>query len=151
MPCDTCNRIGIFLLLEGVIACTAVGAEPEAAYAIILGAGVNGTIPSITLSRRIQSGAEYIEYYPDTMAVATGGQGPGEHVSEASVIVRELTHKGIAPDRILAESESTTTKKTCCLRSVLSKARGIGRGSDRHRFLIVSLISSDAAGKESRI
>jgi len=125
-----------FLLLEGVIACTAVaGPEPEAAYAIILGAGVNGTIPSITLSRRIQSGAEYIEYYPDTMAVATGGQGPGEHVSEASVIVRELTHRGIAPDRILAESESTTTKENLLFAKRAIESKG---GSAEDPIVIVS-------------
>ena len=47
---------------------------------------------------------------PDTLLIASGGQGSDEEISEAECIRRTLTEKhGIAGDRILMEDQSTST------------------------------------------
>lgn len=78
-------------------------------YVIVLGAGVNGTTPSIPLVKRIEEGYIYMSENPDTILIASGGQGFNESISEAECIKRELVKKGISEDRILLENKSTST------------------------------------------
>lgn len=78
-------------------------------YVIILGAKVNVDIPSLALRCRIDRAYEYLSKNPDTTAVASGGKGDGEDISEAECMRRELTALGIAPERILIEDRSTST------------------------------------------
>ena len=119
-----------FLLMEGVILNAALQVpSPGAAYVIIPGAKVNGTVPSLTLDRRIRGAAEYLLANPDSVAVATGGQGSGEALSEAAVIASALESLGIAPERILLESESTTTQENLLFALEAIEARG-GSGLD---------------------
>jgi uncharacterized SAM-binding protein YcdF (DUF218 family) len=125
-----------FLLLEALILSAALaGPEPGASYAIVLGAGVDGTTPSLTLSRRIRSAARYLQSSPDTIAVATGGQGPGEDISEAEAIAVELVRLGIDPARILLEMASTTTKENVLFARQIIEASG---GSIESSVVIVS-------------
>ena len=58
---------------------------------IVLGAGVNGTEPSLSLRTRLDKAVDYLERWPDIPAVLTGGTGYGEEISEAAVHVR-LSH-----------------------------------------------------------
>lgn len=125
-----------FFLLEGAILRAALQAPlPGAAYVIIPGAKVNGTVPSLTLDRRIRGAAEYLSDNPDSVAVATGGQGPGEALSEAAVIARELRNLGIASERILMEPDSTTTRENLLFALKIIEARG---GSGQEPAVIVS-------------
>ena len=57
-------------------------AQPADAV-IVLGAGVNGTTPSVALQTRIDAAERYLKAHPDIPAVLSGGQGPGEDISEA--------------------------------------------------------------------
>ncbi len=85
---------------------------PENAdYMIILGAKVKGTIPSLSLQYRIDAAADYLQANPKTIAIASGGQGPGEDMTEAEAIKRELMKKGISETRILVENQSTSTNE----------------------------------------
>jgi uncharacterized SAM-binding protein YcdF (DUF218 family) len=88
-------------------------ANPEAPknadYIIVLGARVKGTVPSLALQFRIDHAAEYLKENPDTIAIASGGKGPGEDISEAESIKTELINLGINESRILIEDMSTTT------------------------------------------
>ena len=94
----------------GVIVSSARGSEePEADYLIVLGAGVNGTVPSRSLQERIDAAYAYLSDYPDAIAVVSGGQGDGEEITEAACMYRELVKLGISPDRIWLEEEATTT------------------------------------------
>lgn len=83
--------------------------KPELDYIIVLGAKVNGTVPSLPLYWRIERAYEYLEENPDTVVIVSGGQGADETISEAECMRRELTERGITPERILVESESTST------------------------------------------
>lgn len=81
----------------------------NADYMIILGARVKGTVPSLALQFRIDYAAEYLNENPATIAIASGGKGPGEDISEAESIKRELIEHGIEESRILLEDKSTDT------------------------------------------
>lgn len=78
-------------------------------YLIILGARVKGTEPSLALQYRIDTAAEYLKKNPETIAIASGGQGPGEDISEAAAIKNSLLEAGIQAERILLEDKSTDT------------------------------------------
>lgn len=103
------------LLLFGIVEGLVLGAmtgEPkgELDYVIVLGAQVKGEEPSPTLEQRISRAAEYMKENPDTLLIASGGQGSDEEISEAECIRRTLMEKhGIAGDRILMEDQSTST------------------------------------------
>ena len=83
--------------------------EPDLEYVIVLGAGLNGSTPSNTLRKRIEGGFEYMSDNPDTMLIASGGQGFKESISEAECIKRELVKMGIPEDRIILEDRSRST------------------------------------------
>jgi uncharacterized SAM-binding protein YcdF (DUF218 family) len=84
-------------------------AEANVDYLIILGAKVNGTVPSLALQYRIDTAAEYMKNYTDTVAIASGGKGPGEDISEAEAIKTRLIEHGISEERIIVEDQSTDT------------------------------------------
>ena len=88
-----------------------MSAEPKENldYVIVLGAGVNGTSPSKPLAKRIEEAYDYMSENPDTILVASGGQGFSESISEAECIRNELVSKGIDEDRILLEDKSKST------------------------------------------
>ena len=99
-----------FAVVEGVIiynmrTTAAAGAD----YIIALGCQVDGSIPSIPLLRRMHTAAKYLEKNQNTNAVVSGGQGPGENISEAAVMKRILMQSGINENRILEENNSRST------------------------------------------
>ena len=85
-------------------------AQPADAV-IVLGAGVNGTTPSAALQTRIDAAERYLKANPDIPAVLSGGQGAGEDISEAQAMYDALTARGIAPDRLILEEQSTNTRQ----------------------------------------
>ncbi|OCA90731.1 cytoplasmic protein [Bacillus sp. FJAT-27225] len=113
------KRIGLFILVAGLIYVAILhylmikhGNEtPEAGadYIIILGARVKGDVPSLALDARIEAAAGYLRQNPKTVAIASGGQGRGENISEAVSIREELSKRGIEKERILIEDKSTST------------------------------------------
>lgn len=80
-------------------------------YLIVLGAGVNGTVPSLTLRERLDAAYDYLQSHPDTLCVVSGGRGPGEEISEAACMADWLIKKGIAPERIVLEEQATSTQE----------------------------------------
>ena len=67
---------------------------------IVLGAGVNGTTPSVALQTRIDAAEAYLKANPGIPAVLSGGRGPGENISEAQAMFNALTARGIDPARL---------------------------------------------------
>lgn len=84
-------------------------APQNADYIIVLGARVKGTVPSLALQERIDSAAEYLKENKNTIAIASGGKGRGEEISEAESIKKELVAHGIDESRIILEDQSTDT------------------------------------------
>lgn len=85
--------------------------EPESPYVLVLGAGVNGTVPSRTLASRLRAAQAYLEAYPEAVCIVSGGQGSGENITEAQCMYTWLTSRGIAPERIWQEDKATSTEE----------------------------------------
>ena len=80
-------------------------------YLIILGAHVNGRVPSDSLERRIRKAEQYLKSHPMTKVIVSGGQGKGEDITEAEAMEIYLWEHGIEKERILKETASTTTRE----------------------------------------
>ncbi len=105
-----CAGLAVFAITEGFILHASRGnPQTPCDYIIVLGAKVNGTAPSLSLSDRIHTAYDYLSAHPDTVAVLSGGQGEDEAISEAECMRRELTKLGIADSRLWLESQSTST------------------------------------------
>ncbi|MCM3727992.1 YdcF family protein [Neobacillus cucumis] len=101
--------IYVCILQVKIIQYSHVKASKSADYLIVLGARVKGKEPSKVLASRIDAAAKYLKKNTDTLAIASGGKGPGEDISEAKAIKRELVSQGINESRILLEDRSTDT------------------------------------------
>lgn len=82
---------------------------PTCRYVIVLGAGVNGTEPSLTLQERINAAYTYLSKNPEAIAVLSGGQGANEDITESACMYRELTEMGIRPEQLTIEDQSAST------------------------------------------
>ena len=107
-----CIGILIFGVTEAIVIHASFG-QPDAdcSYIIVLGAKVNGTTPSLSLSDRIRTAEQYLKAHPDTLAILSGGKGEDEGISEAQCMFNELTARGIDPDRLWLEEQSTSTQE----------------------------------------
>ncbi|MCM3112109.1 YdcF family protein [Lederbergia lenta] len=89
------------------------GKKPKAngknEYAVILGAKVNGDVPSLSLQFRLDAALKYANTYPHVKLILSGGQGPGENITEAKAMKKFLVEKGISDDRLILEEKSTST------------------------------------------
>ena len=105
-----CLALAFFLTVEGVILCGGMmEAEQGLDYIVVLGARVNGTVPSGSLRNRIQVGTEYLQDNPGTIAVLSGGQGSDEEISEAQCMYENMLAAGIDSARLILEEQSTDT------------------------------------------
>ncbi len=78
---------------------------------IVLGAGVNGEAVSLALEGRLDTAVEYHKQNPKALIVVSGGQGPGEDISEAEAMKRYLVKKGVPEALIIKEDKSTSTRE----------------------------------------
>lgn len=85
--------------------------DAQCSYVIVLGAGVNGNVPSQTLRERIDAAYRYLTEHPDAVCVVSGGQGSGENISEAQCMFDALTARGIEADRVWMEDQATNTRE----------------------------------------
>lgn len=76
---------------------------------IVLGAGVNGTQPSLILWERLEATRAFLQSNEDAICVVSGGQGPGEDITEAACMQAYLVEHGIDPERIWMEEKATST------------------------------------------
>lgn len=94
----------------GAIVRTSRGTEnPDSKYLVVLGAGVNGTVPSRSLRERLDAAHTYLLTHPDAVAIVSGSQGSGEDITEGECMYRYLTEKGIAPSRVWKEEQADNT------------------------------------------
>lgn len=101
-----------FILTEAmVISCFHAKGEKNLDYLIVLGAAVKGTAPSNALAYRIETACRYMRENPRTKAIVSGGQGPGEDISEAECMKREMARCGIPASRIQKEDQSASTSQ----------------------------------------
>lgn len=93
---------------------------------IVLGAGVNGETPSLTLQTRIRAAEIYMEQHPDVPVVLSGGQGAGEQISEAECMRRALQRGSEEWNRrLLPEERSTSTAENFAFSKELLQEYGV--------------------------
>jgi len=92
---------------------------------IVLGCKVNGTVPSLMLSRRIAAAYDVLQKNPELICVVSGGQGSNEAISEAECMKNELTKRGISEDRILTEEQSASTSENLRFSKAILENAGI--------------------------
>lgn len=108
-----CAGIALVLVLECFVVSGMFQQGPDGLdYLIVLGARVeNDGSPSPALRRRLNRTLEYLEKNPETIVIASGGQGSDEVMTEAECIRNELVATGIDESRVLTESRSTKTSE----------------------------------------
>ena len=77
----------------------------------VLGAGVNGTEPSLSLRTRLDAALAYVQDKPDIPIIVSGSQGQGEDISEARCMADWLMDRGIDPGRIWLEEQADNTRE----------------------------------------
>ena len=106
---------------------------------IVLGAGVNGETPSAALWSRIRAAEEYLRMHPDVPVVLSGGQGPGEAITEAEAMRRALwTNNEQANARYLLENRSTSTAENFRYSKVLLEESGLDTDT-----AVVAVVTND--------
>lgn len=111
---DICVGLGAALVgLTLVVICKeSVGAaQMPCDHIVVLGAGVHGTVPSLSLRNRLDAAGEYLKKNPHLICVVSGGQGEDEDISEAQCMFDDLVAQGIDPERIWMEDQSTSTEE----------------------------------------
>ncbi|MBP3412935.1 MAG: YdcF family protein [Oscillospiraceae bacterium] len=96
--------------------------DPKADYAIVLGAGVNGSTPSASLRERIRAAKTYAETYPQSILILSGSQGENEEISEAQCMYDCLVEEGISPSRLYLEEAAQDTQQNISLSLELIEA-----------------------------
>ncbi|MCI7473711.1 MAG: YdcF family protein [Clostridiales bacterium] len=124
-----------FAVLLGVVlsgAHDSMTGEPK--VMVILGCKVESWGPSILLQDRLDKALDYLEEHPDLTIVASGGQGPDEHQSEAQCMYDYLTDHGVDGDQILLEDQSHNTWENIRFTQALLEQEGM----DTSEMLVVS-------------
>lgn len=115
----------VFAVFEApVISNAKTDADPQSDYLIVLGAGVNGSAPSLSMVNRLEAALDYLEAYPDAVAIVSGGQGAGEDVTEASAMHDWLIAHGVPESRIVQEEQSTSTRENLENSFAIIRSRG---------------------------
>lgn len=104
--------VAVFAVFEApVISDAKTDSDAQSDYLIVLGAGVNGSSPSLSMVNRLEAALDYLETHPDSVAIVSGGQGPGEDITEAAAMYDWLIAHGVAEARIVQEDQSTSTRE----------------------------------------
>lgn len=108
-----------FLFIAGVLFGAVLGviigvfgitASPEKSDCIIiLGCQVRGTTLSQFLKERLNKGIELYNQGFAKYIIVSGGQGPGENITEAEAMKSYLVSKGIDDKNIIMEDKSSNT------------------------------------------
>lgn len=143
-----------FAVLEGMVisgARTDARAE-DAGCVIILGAGVNGTEPSLMLTSRLEAALAFVADKPEIPIICSGGQGAGEDISEADCMADWLIAHGVDEDRVYREDRSTSTRENFALSYALMDELGLDTAdtfayvtNDYHIYRAGRIAGTDAA------
>lgn len=115
-----------FAVLEGwVLSWARTDGETPVEAVIVLGAGVDGTTPSLSLRTRLEAALAYIQDKPEVPVVVSGSQGRGEDVSEARCMYDWLTGRGVDPERVILEERANNTEENIRYSLELLEERGV--------------------------
>ena len=109
------------------VACSGYANPPtgDEKVVIVLGAGLRRDKPSLLLRYRLDKALEFAQAHPDTLVITTGGQGKDEWVPEGQAMRDYLIEKGLDPNRVVAETKSTSTEENFAFARQILEQRGI--------------------------
>lgn len=94
---------------------------------VVLGCKTVGQNPSWMLEDRLNKAYKVLQENPNVMCVVTGGKGEDEQYSEAYVMKKYLTDKGISPDRIITEESSESTEENLLYTKATVELNGLSK------------------------
>lgn len=110
----------IFVILQMLIFGGMIGTAPEHLdYLIVLGAKVREDDISASLKHRLDKAIRFAQEHPETKLILSGGQGEDEPTTEAQAMAEYLQYNGIAPEQILLEGQSTSTRENMAFSKAL--------------------------------
>lgn len=115
------------VVISAVIVYAANKTPDTTSTAVVLGCKVDGTNPSLMLTRRLEAAEEYLEKNPNVVCIVSGGQGYNEGISEAQCMYNYLTEHGIEKDRIIMEDKSTTTSENMQFSKKIIEEKGLNK------------------------
>lgn len=117
--------VAVFGVIEApIVAAARTDAPDDTEYIVVLGAGLHGDVPSLSLTDRLNAAYDWLSAHPDCVAVVSGGQGPGETMTEGEAMSVWLEAKGIDPERIIVEDKATSTQENLENSFALIRERG---------------------------
>lgn len=155
--CLVIGCISLFVIVESFIITHAVlsNSNTPSDFLIVLGARVKGETPSLALKYRMDKAYDYLLIHPDTKAILSGGQGPGEDITEAEAMRRYLTGRGIDESRLILEDRSINTSQNLmnsyALIDTHKKSAEVTVVTSRFHILRSKMIAKDLGKKVSGI
>ena len=111
-------------------------------YIVVLGARLHGETMSLALLYRVEAALKYLQDNPNTIVIASGGQGPGETITEAEAMKIYFVKNGIAEERIFEEKRSTTTLENLSFsKQFMEEGAKVGIVSNDFHLFRASLIA----------
>ncbi len=83
----------------------------NADYIIVLGSGIIGTKVTPLLAARIHRGIELLRCNQNAVLIMSGGQGPGEDISESAAMAAYAVDQGVDAEKIIMEKKSVSTEE----------------------------------------
>ena len=100
----------LFIFVEyNIIAKSNLKEVNRSDFIIVLGAQLYGEEPSFDLVKRLDASLIVLNGSPDAKIILSGGQGPGENITEAEAMKRYLVSRGVNGDNIFEEDRATNT------------------------------------------
>lgn len=102
--------MAIFILVEGAIIMYPKKNINNSDYIVVLGAGLRGENLTTTLRDRLDATIDYVNKTDfDGKIIVSGGQGPGESITEAEDMKRYLVNNNIKDSDIIMEDKARNT------------------------------------------
>ncbi|MDV4149480.1 YdcF family protein [Clostridium sp. AL.422] len=129
----------IFFIVESAIVIFPKSNSIYSNYIIVLGAGVKGETPSLTLVQRLDQVLEYVDIQNNKVKIiVSGGQGNGENISEAEAMKRYLLEKGLKEEIIMEDQSRNTVENLRYSKDIIEK-----ESNRKIKDLDVTIITSD--------
>ena len=75
-------------------------------YIVVLGAGIRGERVTPLLAARLDRGIALLKKNKKALLILSGGQGPGEDITEGEAMARYALSRRVPPEKILVEKQS---------------------------------------------
>lgn len=103
----------------------AVKTPAENSTVVVLGCRVYGERASLSLKERLDAARAYLTEHENAKCILSGGQGPGESITEAECMYRYLVSHGIEAGRLYKEERSTSTRENLLYSGMLIEEHGL--------------------------